>query len=169
MIQYSETLINLAKDLLDECINRPTVKYTLSDRNSIISLHKAIKWIVDHAKPIPLENWDKELIVKMGYSPVFQSVNGGFEGKIPYNMNKNIQKELKDIFGDSDQGCISYYNENGDSVVESFYLKRPKYQGQPYVMTYKISVYDNNTIKSVCEKIINGEDFEYSKIENRFN
>ena len=119
-IIYSETLVNSAKDLLDECINRPTVKYTLSDRNLIISSHKALKWVVDHAKPIPLENWDKELIVKMNYSPIFQSANGGFIGKIPYAMNMNIQKELKDMFGDTDQGCISYYNENGDSVVESF-------------------------------------------------
>lgn len=34
---YSETLVNEAKDLLEECINRPTVKYTLEERNEYLN------------------------------------------------------------------------------------------------------------------------------------
>lgn len=75
MSKYSETLVNEAKDLLEECINRPTTKYTLEERNELISLNKTLKWVVDHAKELPLENWDKSLIVKSNYSPIFFSLD----------------------------------------------------------------------------------------------
>ena len=169
MSKYSETLVNNAKEILDECINRPTAKYTLEKRDELISLNKTLKWVVDHAKELPLGNWDKSLIVNSNYSPIFFSANGGFSGKIPYNMVKNIQKEMNSIFGDKENGTLFYYDENRNLVEETFYLKKPHYNSESYVMNYNIRVYDNATTKSVCEKIIADEDFEYPTIENRFN
>lgn len=169
MSKYSEILVNEAKDLLEECINRPLAKYTIEERNELISSNKTLKWIVDHAKELPLENWDKSLIVKSNYSPIFFSMGGGFSGKIPYNMVKNIQKELSSVFGDKENGRFYFYDKNGDLVEESFYLKKPHYNGESYVMNYNVRIYDNETTKSVCKKIIADEDFEYPTIENKFN
>ena len=84
-------------------------------------------------------------------------------------MVKNIQKELSSVFSDKENGALLYYDENGNLVEETFYLKRPHYCGESYVMNYNIRIYDNETIKSVCEKIIADEDFEYPIIENNFN
>ena len=169
MSKYSETLVNEAKDLLEECINRPTAKYTLEERNKLISSNKTLKWVVEHAKELPLGNIDKWLIVKASNAPIFFSVSGGFSGKIPYNMVKNIQKELNSVFDDKENGALFYYDKNGNLVEETFYLKRPHYCGESYVMNYNIRVYDNEITKLVCEKIIADEDFEYPTIENKFN
>lgn len=169
MSKYSETLVNVARDLLEECVNPPLAKYTLEERNELISSNKTLKWVVDHAKELPLENWDKSLIVKSNYSPIFFSMSGGFNGKIPYNMVKNIRKELSSVFGDKESGRFYFYDENCNLVEETFYLKRPHYCGESYVMNYNIRVYDNEITKSVCEKIIADEDFEYPTIENKFN
>ena len=84
-------------------------------------------------------------------------------------MVKNIQKELSSVFSDKESGRFYFYDKNGDLVEESFYLKKPHYNGESYVMNYNIRVYDNEITKSVCEKIINDEDFEYPTIENNFN
>ena len=92
MSKYSETLVNEAKDLLEECINRPLAKYTLEERNELISSNKTLKWVVDHAKELPLENWDKSLIVKSNYSPIFFSMSGGFSGKIPLQYGEEYSK-----------------------------------------------------------------------------
>ena len=40
MSKYSETLVNEARDLLEECVNPPLAKYTLEERNELISSYK---------------------------------------------------------------------------------------------------------------------------------
>lgn len=122
MSKYSEKLVKETNDLLEECINRPTAKYTLEERNGLISSNKTLKWVVDHAKELPLGNIDKWLIVKASNAPIFFSVSGGFSGKIPYNMVKNIQKELSSVFGDKETGKIEMVIDvddlNGKVLVE---------------------------------------------------
>lgn len=90
MSKYSETLVNEARDLLEECVNPPLAKYTLEERNELISSNKTLKWIVDHAKELPLENWDKSLIVEMLTTPktVKEHKPCGF-----YSYEANIEKE----------------------------------------------------------------------------
>lgn len=177
-VEYRDGIKKEAQEILDDYASNKTPKYTLEERNKIINSSKALKWIVEHAKPVELENPSKRAIVEIGNSPIFEKVNGAFSGKVPYAMNKNIVKEIhtintgsydptKDHLGDKST-TLEYYDENGNEVVETFYLQKPTYSGDPYKMSYTIRVFDKEKTKDVAEKIVNGEDFEVSDTKNEF-
>ena len=177
-VEYRDGIKKEAQEILDDYASNKTPKYTLEERNKIINSSKALKWIVEHAKPVELENPSKRAIVEIGNSPIFEKVNGAFSGKVPYAMNKNIVKEIhtintgsydptKDHLGDKST-TLEYYDENGNEVVETFYLQKPTYSGDPYKMSYTIRVFDKEKIKDVAEKIVNGEDFEVPDTKNEF-
>ena len=177
-VEYRDGIKKEAQEILDDYASNKTPKYTLEERNKIINSSKALKWIVEHAKPVGLENPSKRAIVEIGNSPIFEKVNGAFSGKVPYAMNKNIVKEIhtintgsydptKDHLGDKST-TLEYYDENGNEVVETFYLQKPTYSGDPYKMSYTIRVFDKEKTKDVAEKIVNGEDFEVPDTKNEF-
>lgn len=177
-VEYRDSIKKEAQEILDDYASNKTPKYTLEERNKIINSSKALKWIVEHAKPVELENPSKRAIVEIGNSPIFEKVNGAFSGKVPYAMNKNIVKEIvtinngsfdaaKDHLGDKST-TLEYYDENGNEVVETFYLQKPTYSGDPYKMSYTIRVFDKEKTKDVAEKIVNGEDFEVPDTKNEF-
>ena len=177
-VEYRDGIKKEAQEILDDYASNKTPKYTLEERNKIINSSKALKWIVEHAKPVELENSSKRAIVEIGNSPIFEKVNGAFSGKVPYAMNKNIEKEIvtintgsynptKDNLGDKST-TLEYYDENGNEVVETFYLQKPTYSGDPYKMSYTIRVFDKEKTKDVAEKIVNGEDFEVPDTKNEF-
>ena len=177
-VEYRDSIKKEAQEILDDYASNKTPKYTLEERNKIINSSKALKWIIEHAKPVELENPSKRAIVEIGNSPIFEKVNGAFNGKVPYAMNKNIEKEIvtintgsynptKDNLGDKST-TLEYYDENGNEVVETFYLQKPNYSGDPYKMIYTIRVFDKKKIKDVAEKIVNGEDFEVPDTKNEF-
>ena len=177
-VEYRDSIKKEAQEILDDYASNKTPKYTLEERNKIINSSKALKWIVEHAKPVELENPSKRAIVEIGNSPIFEKVNGAFSGKVPYAMNKNIVKEIhtintgsydptKDHLGDKST-TLEYYDENGNEVVETFYLQKPTYSGDPYKMSYTIRIFDKEKTKDVAEKIVNGEDFEVPDTKNEF-
>ena len=92
-VEYRDSIKKEAQEILDDYASNKTPKYTLEERNKIINSSKALKWIVEHAKPVELENPSKRAIVEIGNSPIFEKVNGAFNGKVPYTMNKNIEKD----------------------------------------------------------------------------
>ena len=63
---------------------------------------------------------------------------------------------------------IYYVDENGNEVVETFNLVKPKYKSDPYKVIYTIKVFDKNKTKEISQKIVDGKDFELPEIKNEF-